>query len=323
MLLLYLKGQRIGLMVATLLGTFVWPSLPYFGLLLIAFPRSEHERLEPAPYRLDRIAAAGVATVGLGVVAFLFASGYRIPPTPVEPLRGLGAVSAALVAVYLYLGVRPLMDSRALWADLAPARVLLDPWVWGALLVHLTGALLLRMVATVPSEMDIGRAIADNFMSAVVQPGVSWVAHAVHYGPLVLLLPLLWPRISENVRRQGTGLVLCFALAVVLGAGSESRKLLNFYPVIVLFLVQAAEPLCASRGRILALGALSLLFSKIWLPMAEPLTLPLVGELGWRELYASSRGPWIDHGAWAVQGIAVVAVGAWLYLGCVRRPIRS
>lgn len=109
----------------------------------------------------------------------------------------------------------------------------------------------------------------------------------------------------------------------MLGAGSESRKLLNFYPVIVLFLVQAAEPLFASRGRILTLAGLSLLFSKIWLPMAEPLTLPFVGEVGWRDLYASSRGPWIDHGWWAVQGIAVVAVGAWLYFGCVRRPIRS
>ena len=46
MLLLYLKGRRIGLMIATLLGAFVWPSLPYFGFLLIAFPRSEQERLD-------------------------------------------------------------------------------------------------------------------------------------------------------------------------------------------------------------------------------------------------------------------------------------
>lgn len=322
MLLQYLESRRIGLMAATLLGTFVWPSLPYFGLLLIAFPYAREERLEPAPHRLDRIAAAGTAAAAVCIIAFLFAWGYDIEATPVEPLVFLAPLSAGLVAAYLYFGMRPLMDSKALWLDLSPGRALRSPWPWAALLLHGTGVLLVAMIPTSPSPMGVGRAVADNFMSAVAQPGIAWVAHALYYGPLVLMVLFLWPRISENVRRRGTGLVLCFALAVVLGAGSESRKLMNFYPAIVLFLVPVAAPLVASRGRIGVLLGLSFLASKIWLPMDEPRTIPLLGDVTWRDLYVSSRGPWIDHGWWAVQGIAVLAVAAWLYFGCVRRPLR-
>jgi len=319
MLLLYLQRRTRWLMAATLAGGFVWPSLPYAGLLMIAFParsaadRAREASLGPAPHRLDRVVAALAALGSVAIVAALALTNYEIRTTPVEPLRSWIPLSASLAAAYLYFGLRPLFDSAALWSDLTPARWVRQRSVWLAVLTFVAGALLKSQIPVSPDDMGFLRAVKDNFASSVTQPGIAWVAHALHYGPVVLFLLFLWRPISASVRRHGTGLVLCFALAVVLGAGSESRKLLNFYPLIVLFLAQAVAPLLTSRTRWIVLVAWSFVFSKLWLPMDEPLDLPFLREIPWQELYASSRGPWIDHVWWATQGAVVLAVGAWLF----------
>ena len=321
MLLCYLKGWRARLMVLTLLGAGVWPSLPFFGLLLIAFPRSEGGPTLPAPHHLDRVVAIAVAVVSLALITWVIGSGHSLANSSVEPFRSAFPVSTALVVAYLYLGVRPLMDSKRLWADLAPRRLLAEVWPWAALFVYGSGVFVLGKIPVSTGRGSL-RAIADNFLTAVVQPGVAWVAHPLYYGPLVLLLLLLWRPISESIRRQGTGLILCFVLAVILGAGSESRKLINFYPVIALFMIQVAEPLFATRARMLAIAGLSVLFSRIWLPMNETLTLPVWGDLDWLRLYRQGDGPWMNHAAWLAQGLLVLATLAWLYACCRRRPRR-
>ena len=145
----------------------------------------------------------------------------------------------------------------------------------------------------------------------MAQPGTFWIAHTLYFGPLILLLVLLWRPISKIVQRQGAGLVLCFGLAVVLGAGSESRKLVNFLPFLVLFAVSAAGEISTRPARLAALAAASLVFSKIWLPMTQSIELPWVGEIAWRAVYVSSRGPWLDHG-WYLAQLPFVLAMAWL-----------
>jgi hypothetical protein len=313
MLLCYMRGRVIALAGLTLAGGFVWPSLPYFGLLMIAFPRERFEAIEPAPAALHRIAAATAAVAVLGYLAYLGFTGYDIKASPVEPIRWLMPLSAGIVAAFIYAALVRLLDSAAFWRDAIPLNALRRWTLWLAVATYAAGALIIRSIDRLPDSMGFARAISDNFATSFTQPGIFLVAHALHYGPLVLLLVLLWRPISESIRRQGTGLVLCFALAILLGVGSESRKLMNFYPMAVLFLAQAAEPIFASPRRLAAAAALSVVFSKIWLPMSGPLTLPFVGEVTWRALYASSRGPWMDHGWWAAQGVVVLAVGALFY----------
>lgn len=316
MLLCYLKRQQVALAAVTLAGGFVWPSVPYFGLLMIGFPAKRLESLETAPASLDRIVAGAAAAAATVCSVYLVTSGYNITPSRRDPILWLLPLSAGLVGAYVYLALAPLLASRDFWRDVSPWHAVRRASVWLSLLVFAAGALVVSAIDTSPAQMNAASAVAANFLTAVQQPGIFLVAHTVHYGPLVLLLLFLWRPISASIARTGTGLVLCFVLAVLLSAGSESRKLMNFYPAAVLFLAQAAAPIFHSRGRMLGLAVLSVFFSKIWLPMDGPLDLPGVGEIGWRTLYRSTQGPWIDDAWWAGQGILVLATAALFYAWC-------
>ena len=55
-------------------------------------------------------------------------------------------------------------------------------------------------------------------------------------------------------------------------------------------------------------ASLTFVCSKVWLRMDRALSVPYVGDIEWRSLYVSSRGPWIDHTAYLVQLLAMVPV---------------
>jgi hypothetical protein len=317
-LLLYLRRHKAWLLVLTLAGTFVWPTIPYFGFLLLMFPRGEETKLESAPRKLNYWTAGALTAIVLAYTVYLLVSGFEITSTPVKPMRYLIPLSMLLVGLYLFFGLRYLLDSKGLWDDLRPANVISRPWFWIAVLFLAIAEVLVRLIPATATNMTPMKSVSDTFFTSITTPGIFLIAHTLHYGPFFLFLIFLWRPISENIRRQGTGLVLCFALALLLSAGSESRKLLNFYPFIILFLIQAAEGV-AARGRIVAvLAVLSLILSKIWLPLSRDLTLPLIGAVTWFKLYASSRGPWIDHNWYAIQLPAVLAVAICVYIWCGR-----
>lgn len=315
-LLLYLRRHQVGLLILTLAGTFVWPTIPYFGFLLLMFPRDKGTRLESAPKGLHFWASGVPTVIVLAYTGYLLISGFEISSTPVKPMRNFILLSVLFVGTYLFFGLRYLLDSKALWADLHPAHIVRRSWFWIAILFFVVTEILIRSIDVTPTNMTHIKTVSDTFFTSITAPGIFFVAHTLLYGPLVLFLLFLWRPISENIRRQGTGLVLCFALALVLSTGSESRKLLNFYPFIVLFLVQAAEGVATRPRRLATLAVLSLILSKIWLPMARELTLPLFGAVQWFTLYASSHGPWIDRYWYAVQLPVVLVVALLVYLWC-------
>ncbi|MCP5043137.1 MAG: hypothetical protein GY944_19095 [bacterium] len=324
MLLCYLRGHPWTLAGLTLSGGFVWPTIPFFGIAMLAFPREHLESVEPAPHSGNRIAAASCAALAVVCTVGLLLRGYNVHNTTVEPIAGLVPVSIALVAIYLYLALSPLLDSASVWRDIAPRRIVSSGWVMISMAVFLIGEAILRSIDRVPvSHLGAYRTVGDTFMTAIYQPGIFIIAHALHYGPLILLLLFVWKRCSEEIRRQGTGLVLCFALAVLLSVGSESRKLINFYPAVLLFLVHAVEPIFRSTWRMASIAGLSVLVSKIWLPMSESLEVPWIGEITWSTLYHSSRGPWINAYWWAGQSVLMLAIAALLYAWHTRPPLTA
>jgi hypothetical protein len=220
----------------------------------------------------------------------------------------------------VFLALRPLIDLREVASSRAPSRLVREPGFWLAIVLLATSERLVDAVAILPARIGAERFLMDTLYTSTPQPGGFFLAHVLYFGPVLLFLLPLWPEVSRSVRQHGTGLVACFALAAVLSVGSESRKLINFLPFVVLSLAGAVAPRLSQR-RIVALAVLCVLFSKIWLPMDRPLEVPLIGTLSGRGIYVTSRGPWITHGAYAVQ-MAAVALAMPLVWIWSRRPAR-
>jgi hypothetical protein len=326
-LLFYLERRTLGQIAVMVASAFVWPTLPYFSALLLAFPApaleaaaSEDERGPRGWKTLRNVTAAGAALVAVALAVVLVRAGYRMPNTPVRPLASLLAASALFTALYLFFGLRALLSAPRVWADLVPRRALGRPRLWLAALLVAGLEAIVAAIAVAEGDYSGMRFVTDTFFSSVTQPGVFYVAHVLFFGPLLVLVPFLWRPMCRAVERRGTGLVLCFALAVLIGAGSESRKLMNFYPFLVLVLAEQADRSLRDWRPIGLMAALSVLVSKVWLPMGQDLDLPLLGTVGWRTLYVSSRGPWIDHGSYVFQGalVAVLTVVAYRWLSAAK-----
>ena len=104
-----------------------------------------------------------------------------------------------------------------------------------------------------------------------------------------------------------------FGASAVLSLRSESRHLINVLPFVLLLLVPSLEEVIASWPRWMTFVAVTVICSKVWLPMDRTLVLPYLGPIDWRELYVSSRGPWIDHGPYLLQLALIVPVGVLFF----------
>jgi len=233
-------------------------------------------------------------------------STHTVESTQVEPLLRIRILSAGLVGIYVFLALRPLTDLRAIGESLRPARLVRATGFWLAILLLIASEGSVNAIAILPPRIGADRFIMDTFYTSATQPGIFFLAHVLYFGPVMLFLLFLWPQVCENIKRHGPGLVACFGLAAVVSVGSESRKLVNFLPFVVVFLVETLDSKLTNQ-RLVVLALLCVLFSKIWLPMDQPLVLPFLGHLSWRGVYVTSRGPWITHGAYALQ-LAVVSV---------------
>jgi hypothetical protein len=327
-LLFYLERRTLGLVLIMVGGGFVWPTLPYFCFLLLAFPSASPGPVrpdtgrEPRGWRTLPTGAAGTAAVlYLALITILVRNDYRIPGTPVKPLTNLVALSASVTALYVFFGLRTLLDSPGLWQELRPLSVLRRrrAWVAGLLLVGIEAGV--ASLAVSQADYSGLRFVTDTLFSSVTQPGIFCLAHILFFGPMLILVPFLWGPMCRSIQRRGAGLTLCFALALAIGAGSESRKLMNFFPFVALFLAERLDRSVRGAWHVGMLAILSLLVSKVWLPMGQDLPVPLLGTIPWRSLYVSSRGPWIDHASYVLQGafVSIVAVLVYRSFGPVLR----
>ncbi len=311
-LFFYLSRRGSALLVTTLIGSFVWPTILPFGLVMLAFPRPveapSRNPARPAPWF-----AAAAAAATLVMIGWVVASGFRLRSTPVDLWLSLSYLSAAVVATYVFFGVYHLTNSQAIWRDLRPTNLVKQGWLWIALLLPIIVGLVKWSLVSEPARINGKRIFFEILYTSITEPGIFLLAHVLYFGPIIILTVLLWPRVASCLISNGTGLALCCVLALLIGAGSESRKWINFFPVVVLATTHAAQSLDWTRWRLPLFACLSLLLSKVWMPMARDVSLPLVGEVGWRALYLSSRGPWIGYELYLSQAVVVAAVAGAIY----------
>ncbi len=311
-LFFYLSRRGSALLVTTLIGSFVWPTILPFGFLMLAFPRPVETPSQNPAWPAPWIAAAGAGAT-LVMIGWVVASGFRLRSTTVDLWLSFSYLSAAIVAIYLFFGVRHLTNSQAIWRDLRPTSLMKRRWLWIALLLPIIVGLIKWSLVSAPARINGKRIFFEILYTSITEPGIFLLAHVLYFGPIIILTVLLWPRVASSLISNGTGLALCCILALLIGAGSESRKWINFFPVIVLATTHAAQSLNWTRWRLALFAGLSLLLSKVWMPMAQDVSLPVVGEVSWRTLYSSSRGPWIDHDLYLGQAVVVAAVAGAIY----------
>jgi hypothetical protein len=159
---------------------------------------------------------------------------------------------------------------------------------------------------------------------SVSDPLLFYVAHVVYFGPILLVLAMLWTRFCRNLSTFGIGLRLFVIVCVALSLNSQSRQAINAIGVFVPLTVLLLEHRRLSAVDVGVWGMLCLLYSKVWYvmnrgsqawdgTMQDLLSFPL-------QHYFMNSGPWMSHETYVFQATAVLITATFLHFALKARP---
>jgi hypothetical protein len=333
-LLCHFKQRLAGVFCWTLLGSFTWAIMPYFGGLLILFPFKKRDFLAPQQEsaRGTRLFAAGAAALAaavvLGYTAYLVWKMKYFGSPPGDVIYALLPLSLACVTLYLFFALKELLngDSHPRWRDVASLSFLRRLGALASLFVVLAVAsLVLRRFFTLqqhnPSFWRIPNSIC---VWAVAKPFLSLLTQIVYYGPVVILMALFWRRLSRQAHVYGTAIVLETILGLLLSLATEPRFCLLFFPLFLVLLAKVLEDQALGFSRQAGLAALALFLSKAWLPLnwgPWPPGLPYgkVFHIPMQAFYMN-YGIWMNDLTYAIQGSVIVASALLIKYVLLPRP---
>jgi hypothetical protein len=154
-------------------------------------------------------------------------------------------------------------------------------------------------------------------VASVAKPAVSFVAHVIYFGPLVLLAAFLWRPVCRLIHEHGLGLTLVVAIGLAQSVDSESRHILYLIPLVFPFVVKAVDRLEWSVGRYGLVVVIAALFSKTWLTISG--TFQDNTYLLPDQLYTMHLGPFMGNLMYLAHLGGIGFASLLIYLVCFQQ----
>jgi hypothetical protein len=268
------------------------------------------------------VTAAAVAIAALAYFIYLLDHKDAIRPDLAKgPLYSVVRLSIAAVLLYLFFGLKVLLNNQDLFA---PRHLWKRVWSWRCLgVVAFLGLVkgLAWLLSNGDHLMGFPEALAAIGFTSIAKPAAFVVNHVLFFGPVLLFALLLWRPICRHVHEQGVGLTLAVAAGLILALADESRFLFGFIPLLVPFVAKATEAVVIRPGKVWAVVGLSLLFSKVWLSLNDS-AVPLDSPYYPNYWYCATVGVFMPLEAYLGQGLLIVLTG-WLFYTFCRQPKAS
>ena len=299
-------------MITTLIGSFAWPFIIYFGLILFIFPRDGESKYF---YRKKLSAYLTAFSTLLLLISQIWLYFFEKVETPLASLsvnNDFVFLSIICVLVYFYFGVKNLLiecgmpDLKKIWNTVKIERIMIAFSLFTLLQVFLV--YVSANDETALSTIDF---IKRTIIASIARPANFYLAHIVYFGPTFLVLPFIWKGFARIIRKFGFGLFLMVTGNFILSLNSESRMIILAFPFIVVLLVSVLEEQNLSYWFYLSFMIISFVFSKIWLPLGniklakEYVNFPL-------QWYFMNYGPWIADNMYIVQGLITLLAAVFL-----------
>jgi hypothetical protein len=342
--LAYLRGSLAGLVAVMVAAAFTWSTLGYLCLPLMAFLR---------PVRVEQGEAGAARNLAAVVAALAYAAGAcywiflqppkgpaleALPPTMSALVRPLGyLVAIAAGAIYLFLGLRPLVDvNPARFVGALRAALSVRGLALGVIII-VAARVVALMISSAPTKIS-GPYSGYSAIAAVLwmivtthgKPLLFVVSNVVFLGPLILLMVCYWRTIAQTVVGHGPGAMLLVAAAICISLNPEPRYLLPVYPFLVAMTAQTLDKVQLSRSFYVFFAVASYIVSKVWLRIDIGISdAPLVGphaikplEFPW-QWHAMNEGLFMSAAMYLVQGILTLAIAVVMWQLMQRAPVRA
>ncbi len=337
MLYLFLANKRWWLLFVSILGAVNWPGVAILsGLALMFLPREEIH-IQSTLKGFDNVVYR-CALCGLALLPVLFQLGaiigsenhhimmFRADGRPYGiPLFSF-ALGLLLACVYLFYMIRPFRLSLSqTWHQYNNRK----SWFG----IVLMGVCYLGATSMLFSFSNGEKGALGNFdllkcvmVSCTTDPLCFVESFFSYFGPVVLLVILLWQQSAKYVVKNGIGYFFVVALSVFFSLRPEARVSIMFIPFMTLPVMEYIDSLDLEgwTAPIYALSAIVL--SHVWFPInVEGMEAALAWENSDNYIefpaqrYFMCTGHWQSHEMYAVWMAITIIVGGILYIGFRRK----
>ncbi len=318
----YLKKSFVGLLIATILAFFTWELVSLFVLPLFFFRKIDGQQVV-TENRGNRF-FPGYLIPAFGVVCYLvlyFFYGviYDVESyvSDTELVRWAVPLSLSIVLLYIFFGTRIVMQQFRV-DNIRDIRknINITGIIFFVVLMLMFKLVLKNMHAL---SLPLSDVMHGWSLRPIIQPGIFYVAHVVFFGPVIVLVVLLWEDIVAQAREYGLGLLLVMGFAMALSLNSESRHLTMVIVPVIFMTAKVFEHYKITKQECILFCIVSLLYSKVWMlmnigdvPPDNVLVFP------WQR-YFMNCGPWISNTMYVVQGVIVVVTTVVLWVWIKRK----
>ncbi len=305
MLYYYLKNSIIRLIILSVIGSFVFPTLIYQGIILIIFNRKNNINYEEI-YEISKKRI-------LIIISFLFVFLYltfiykifRFNPSIIESYNHSSMQYSPIIVSFFNFSVFTVclfiyfVTFILLRSDMYLKKLILEMFSKHRIVLIIFSLLLIFLVKSIQNVLSGSDSpysffwyLIDIVRHSIAAPIKFLVSHFVYYGVSIVLLIIFFPKISESNLKFGYGFTILILIFLINLINSESREYINFYPFLVFSLV-AALKLHLDKEKILIIFIFNLILSKFWYIINTTEFYGRFTEFPWQN-YFMNHGPWMS-----------------------------
>lgn len=293
----YLKNKILLLSAATIFASFIYPSMLYTSLPLILFGINMNNVSINLTYeKLNSLTAKLIGFCAIFSIIYLVFFGDHLLPNGDMQINVLKLPLTILCTfLYLFLSLRSLIE----WSFLK--RILSCTNFYRMIIATITFLfvkILILLISNGHASVNVAFQIWVTLLTSVVNPFVNIVSHVNYYGPLLLLTIFFWREICLLIKKMGLGMMLFIMVFVIMGLESESRHLINAWPVFVCLTCEILKGYKLTWRITYSIIVLSLILSRFWLKIniapwdslhsSNFLDFPM-------QMYFMTQGPWLSN----------------------------
>lgn len=338
MLYLFLANKRLWLLLVAVLGTVHWPGVALLcGLALIFLPREELA-IQSSLKGFDKVAywcmLCGLALLPLlyQLVAFVMPPNHSFHmftfdgrPKTSFPYFFVGVLCAC---AYLYYMLRPFkLSAKQLFVHQYTyihtyiARAMVGLLLMGICYVGITKTLFF-FANNEAGALDNYGLMKNLLVSCTTDPLCFIESFFSYFGPVVLLVLVLWQKSVLYITNKGLGYFFVITLAIFFSLRPEARVSIMFLPFMILPAMEYIDTIELKQWVAPVYMIASIFLSHVWLPLNTGLTEEMLGNGTYVELsqFPAQRasmcsGHWQNHEMYAMWMAITLIVGIVLYVG--------
>ena len=291
MLYSYLEKNNILLLIVTMLSFFCWPAGIVIGFILFIYSNAESvswyfKNKKTSIFIFLLLLSPFLAFIGVnfaGELKHLIVTsgldgkliGKFTNPDNYISFNLIQLINAIFNAVYLIVLFWFVLKNFNLVKFISTTfKKPFIPKILISILILVTLVFLKRLIysPSLPSLTPFGYFSYYFAGSNVRFPLQFIVCHISYWGPIIILLILFFKDFITQLQKFSLPIMFGFLYTVLFSINSESRPIINFYPFIVVVLLQAVDFSKIKNVKLFVVSffVISILYSKVWLTIELP-----------------------------------------------------